>query len=122
VVVPKVAEMSEARKAARGRQVESRKRAVAENGVKATAGEVEIYRLKNRATGQVRVLIDARGSIFEGDAWLVRDPETGVTVAFPTRKALGAGYAAADLSGPAKAATPGRKVAGKGRRTRGATK
>jgi hypothetical protein len=97
-----VSEMSEARKAARARQPESRSRAILEHGVDPKAGEVVIYSLKNRLNGTVRVLVDARGSRFDGKPWIVRDPDSGAEVCFETRKALGAGYAAADLSGAPK--------------------
>lgn len=107
--------LPEARIKAKSRNVESRSRAVAESGVKATAPRVEIYRLKNRATGETRVLIDARGDGSVAELpWLVTNGTQ--TVGFATRKELGANYSRADLfSGKAPKATKAkaRRVAAK---------
>jgi hypothetical protein len=107
VAAPKV--LPEARVKAKARNVESRSRAVAESGAKPTAPRIEIYRLKNRATGETRILVDARGDgSVAAKPWLVVRESDGATVGFETRKALGKGYSAADLFAPAKKARPKR--------------
>jgi hypothetical protein len=102
--------MSEQRVAARKRHMESRSRAVQEGGVKATAPRVVLYELKNRATGEVRTLIDARGDGSVADKpWLVTNGTS--TVGFATRKELGQNYSKPDLFGKSKA--PAKRVAKK---------
>lgn len=111
VVAP---EMSEARVKARTRNVESRKRAEAESGIKANASRVELYRIKNRKTGEVRILIDARGDGSVADKpWLVTSEDGKNVVGFGTRKELGANYAHVSLSGGSAKKARAKRVARK---------
>lgn len=88
--------LPESRIKAKARNVESRSRAVLENGIKPTAARVEIYRLKNRATGETRVLLDARGDGSVAELpWRVSNGSA--EVGFRTRKELGANYSRPDL-------------------------
>lgn len=93
--------LPESRLKARERNVESRSRAVREAGVKPSSPRVEIYKLKNRSTGEVRTLIDARGDGSVADLpWLVTNGTA--TVGFRTRKELGQRYSDADLFAASK--------------------
>lgn len=107
-----VAALPEARIAAKARNVESRSRAVSEGGVKPNAPRVTIYVLKNRATGETRTLIDARGDGSVADKpWLVTN---GVkTVGYATRKELGANYSRGDLFTAAPKKARAKRVAKK---------
>ncbi len=111
VAAPKV--LPESRIKAKARNVESRSRAVQESGIKPTAARVEIYRLKNRATGELRILIDGRGDGTVAELpWIVTNGTS--EVGFATRKELGANYSRADLfSGAAPKKARAKRVAKK---------